>query len=147
MKLRLALAALTAVLLAGATVPAHAQGGAPPDSRPGRGGMMGNQQRMIGMLFQGITLTADQQARVKAVRATFQPRMDSIRAEMRGAARGAAPDPAMRARMTTLDGEQRAALRAILTADQRKQFDENVARMPQRGGGRPPMRGAPPARD
>ena len=145
MKLRLALAALSAVLLAGAAAPAHAQGRAAPDARP-RGGMMGNQQRMTEMLFQDITLTTDQKAQVKAVQERFQPRMDSLRAEMRGAMQGGAPDPAMRARMTTLNTEQRAALRAILTADQQKQFDANVAKMPQRGGGRPPMRGAPPAR-
>lgn len=142
MKLRLAVAALTVVILAGAAAPAHAQGGAPPEARQ-RGGMMGNQQRMTEMLFRGITLTADQQAQVKAVQEKFRPRMDSLRTQMRGAMQGGTPDPALRARMTTLDTEQRAALRAVLTADQQKQFDANVARMPQRGAGR---RGPPPAR-
>src|SRR5690606_37380256 len=94
------------------------------------------------MLFQGITLTTDQQEQVKAVDEKFKPRMDAMRAEMRGAMQGGPPNPEMRARMTALNTEQRAALRAILTADQQKTFDENVAKMAQRGGGarggRPP---------
>lgn len=142
MKLRLALTALSAVLLAGVAAPAaHAQGGAPSDARPRAGGM-GNQQRMTEMLFQGISLSADQQAKIKAVEEKFQPRMDAMREEMRGAMQGGAPNPELRAKMTTLNTEQRTALRAVLTPDQQKQFDENIAKMPQRGGGRPPQRGA-----
>ncbi len=135
MKLRLALATLSVALLAGAAAPAHAQRGAASGDRPRGGGMMANQQRANEMLFQGITLTADQKDKVKTVEEKFAPRLDSLRTEMRGAMQGP-PNPELRTKMTTLNTEHRAALRAILTADQQKQFDENVARMSQRGGGR-----------
>src|SRR5690606_7629614 len=77
MKLRLAAAALSAVLLTGAAAPVHAQAGTRPASPPRGGGMMGNQQRMNEMLFEGITLTAEQQAQVRAVDEKFKPRQDA----------------------------------------------------------------------
>lgn len=137
---RLALAALTAALLAGVAAPtsaAHAQGGGQ------RGGMMGNQQQMTDRLFEGITLSAEQKDKVKAVEEKFRPRMEAMREEMRGAMQGGAPNPELRQKMTALNTEQRDALRAVLTPDQQKVFDENVKKMPQRGGpgggGRPPV--------
>ncbi len=135
MKLRLTLVALSAVLLAGAAVPALAQGG----QRPRGGGgspMMANQQRANEMLFEGITLTADQKDKVKAVDEKFKPKMDAMRAEFRSSMQGGSPNPELRTKMTALTTEQHAALRAILDADQQKKFDENVAKMAQRGGGR-----------
>lgn len=136
MKLRLALAALSAVLLVGAAAPAHAQAGAGSGDRPRGNGMMANQERTNEMLFEGITLTADQKDKVKAVDEKFKPRMDAMRTEMRGAMQGGAPNPELRTKMTALTNEQHAAYRAVLAADQQKKFDENVGKMSQRGGGR-----------
>ncbi len=147
MKLRLALVALSAVLLAGAAAPAYAQAGAGSGSRPRDGAgspMMGNQQRANEMLFQGITLTADQKDKVKAVDETFKPRMDALRTEMRGAMQSGSPNPELRTKMTALTAEQRTALRAILDEGQQKTFDQNVAKMAQRGGGRGGRGGPPP---
>ena len=138
MSRRLSLA-LAAVALLGAAPIARAQ-------QPGQGGARGGammQERMMTVLFEGITLTADQQARVKAVNDKFQPRLDSARAEMMAARQaGGQPAPERMQAMRALQTEQRTALRAVLTAEQQAQFDRNVAAMPQgRGmgrGGRPP---------
>ena len=135
---RLSLALAAAALLGAAPV-ALAQ---PGQGGGGRGGAM-MQERMMTALFEGITLTADQQAQVKAVNDKFQPRLDSARAEMMAARQaGEQPAPERMQAMRTLQTEQRAALRAVLTAEQQTQFDRNVAAMPQGrrmgGGGRPP---------
>lgn len=140
MKLRLALAALSAALIVGAAAPAHAQSAERPRGGA-RGAMMANQQRTNEMLFQGMTLTADQKDKVKTIDEQFKPRMDAMRTEMRSAMQDGSRNPELRTKMTALTTEQHAALRAILDADQQKTFDENVAKMAQRGrgrGGRPP---------
>ena len=134
---RLSLALAAVALLAAAPV-ALAQ---PGSSGPGRGAMM--QERMMTALFQGITLTADQQTQVKAVNEKLQPRLDSARAEVMAARRdGGQVAPERMQAMRALQAEQRAALRAVLTPEQQAQFDRNVAAMPRGrgmgGGGRPP---------
>ena len=135
---RLSLALAAAALLGAAPV-ALAQ---PGPGGQGRGGAM-MQERMMTALFQGITLTADQQAQVKAVNEKVQPRLDSARAEMMAARQGGGQvAPERMQAMRTLQTEQRAALRAVLTTEQQAQFDRNVAAMPHGrgmgGGGRPP---------
>ena len=135
---RLTFALAAAALVAAAPV-ARAQPGA---GGPGRGGAM-TQERMMTALLDGITLTADQQARVKAVRERFQPRLDSARVEMMAARRdGRQVAPERVQAVRALQTEQRAALRTVLTPEQQARFDRNVAAMPQgrgmRGGGRPP---------
>ena len=87
------------------------------------------------MLFQGITLTADQQSQVQAIR-------DRHRAEMQGLNPRENPDD--RAKMMQNMQTQMAEIRAVLTPDQQTQFDQNAAEMRQRmeqRGGRP---GGPP---
>lgn len=87
------------------------------------------------MLFQGITLTADQQSQVQAIR-------DRHRAEMQGLNPRENPDD--RAKMMQNMQTQMAEIRAVLTPDQQTQFDKNAAEMRQRmeqRGGRP---GGPP---
>ena len=91
------------------------------------------------MLFQGITLSADQQTQVQAIR-------ERHRAEMQGLNPRENPDD--RAKMMQNMQTQMAEIRAVLTSDQQTQFDKNVAdmrqRMQQRGGapgGPPPSRG------
>lgn len=134
MKLRLTIAALAALLMAGSAAPAHAQRNGPPPGGQGMG-RMGDPQRMNQMLFEGITLSTEQQARVKAVDEKFQPRNDALRNEMRSAMQGGgAPNPALREKMTALTNEHRAALREVLTADQQKVFDANVKKMSERRG-------------
>ena len=81
------------------------------------------------MLFQGITLTADQQSQVQAIR-------ERHRGDMQGLNPRENPDD--RTKMMQNMQAQMAEIRAVLTADQQTQFDKNVAemrqRMQQRGG-------------
>ena len=89
------------------------------------------------MLFQGITLTADQQSQVQAIR-------ERHRGDMQGLNPRENPDD--RTKMMQNMQAQMAEIRAVLTADQQTQFDKNVAemrsRMQRRGGpdGPPPSR-------
>ena len=103
------------------------------------GGRMGRRGGDRGpMLLQGITLSADQQSQVQAIR-------ERHRAEMQGLNPRENPDD--RAKMMQNMQTQIAEIRAVLTPDQQTQFDKNVAemrqRMQQRGGPGTP----PPSRD
>jgi Spy/CpxP family protein refolding chaperone len=138
-------AVLAAVLpAAGAAAPLVAQPAAqPPAGGPGApGGMRG--RGMQAALFEGITLTAAQQATVDSIQGASRERM---RAQMQGGP--PADDAARQARrqqMMAAMQRDRAALRAVLTADQQKTFDANVAALQERmrermqGGGAPPRR-------
>ncbi len=105
-----------------ATAVASAQG-------PGGGGFG---QRRMQRLLQGITLTAEQQAKVDSITAKY-------RAQMPPFTPGTRPDSATREKMRTLFGNQDEEIRAVLTPDQQKVWDQNVSamrsRMQQRGPG------------
>jgi Spy/CpxP family protein refolding chaperone len=99
------------------------------------------------MLLQGITLTADQQAQIKALGDRQRQQYEAERAQ-RGGNAGAPRERgdttgmgARRAEMQQRRDQHVAALRAVLTADQQVQFDKNVAEMkahaPERGRERP----------
>ena len=132
---------LAAVALVCAAVPAHAQ--PPGGGRGGRGGMMSPEAQRE-MMFKDITLTADQQAKVKEIQDKYQPQMDKMREEMRAARQGGQQvAPESMQKMRDLQAEQHKALRDVLTAGQQPTFDKNVEAMSQRrggmGGGRPPL--------
>ena len=132
MRLRLALAsAVLAVLVAS---PAIAQG--PPGGGMGGMGQRGPGRRMQ-MLFTGITLTSQQQAKVDSIEATYQPRMRQLFQA------GGMGDSSTRAQMATLRAQENRDLRAVLTREQQGVFDKNVAAMPAMGG---PRRGPPGGR-
>jgi Spy/CpxP family protein refolding chaperone len=129
MRLRLALAsAVLAVLVAS---PAIAQG--PPGGGMGGMGQRGPGRRMQ-MLFNGITLTTQQQAKVDSIEAAYQPRMRQLFQS------GGMQDSTTRAQMATLREQENRDLRAVLTPQQQPIFDKNVANMPMMGG----PRGGPP---
>ncbi len=132
MRLRLAVAA-TAMVVMSASV-ALAQ-------NPPPGGGMGQGQRGPGrrmqMLFNGITLTAQQQAKVDSIENAYAPQMRALFTP------GQQPDSAARARMTELRNNENRDLRAVLTPEQQAIFDKNVANMPTMGG---PRRGPPGGR-
>ena len=127
------LRALAAVAALAIATPAFAQGG-----RPGGGmGQMSPEQRLARqkeMLFQGITLSAEQSAKADTII------MKGMRTQMEAmqAARGGGGDMAsMREQMQKLNTERNDALKALLSTDADKaKFDENVKNMPQgrRGG-------------
>jgi Spy/CpxP family protein refolding chaperone len=120
------------LLVAMTALPAAAQGG------QGRGGQM--QQRMREMLFEGITLTAVQQASVDSIQKAIQEE----RMEMRQ--NGGGDRDAMMAAMQASQKKEMDAIRAVLTAEQMPTFDANVEKLQQMrrrrgpggGGGRPP---------
>lgn len=98
-----------------------------------------------GLLMRGITLGDDQKARIRAIheeqrqanaqhRDAMRSRMETVRAaRQRGdtaAARQAMQEH--RAQMQARHEAQLAKVRAVLTADQQRQFDANVAELKQR---------------
>jgi len=123
------IATLAAALCVGMTSVAAAQGTEPPQQGQGqgearRGGGMG------GMLLKDITLTDAQKEQVKTVREKYVPRQMELRKAVQ--ATGAPPDDKTRAAMVDLQNQQAADIRAILTADQQKIFDKNLAEMKAR---------------
>lgn len=118
-------AAVAALAIA---TPAFAQGG-------GGGGMqMSPEQRMARQkeqLFAGITLSAEQAAKVDTIMTQAgKKQQEAMQAAMSGGDRGA-----MREMMQKMNTERNDALKAVLNDEQKKKFDENVAAMPQRRGG------------
>ena len=101
--------------------------------RGGPGGFRADQA-----LLRNITLSADQQQRVDTIRARYRTQMEQMRQQSGG------DRDAMRGQMRTMMEKQQAELRDVLTPDQQRQFDLNVADMRARmeRGGRPG--GAPP---
>jgi Spy/CpxP family protein refolding chaperone len=81
--------------------------------------------RRMQRLLQGITLTAQQQATVDSITTKY-------RAQMPPFTPGSRPDSATRAKMRTLFGNQDEEIRAVLTPDQQKVWDQNVTEMRNR---------------
>src|SRR5690349_18797684 len=108
--------ALGAAAVAGAQSPGGEGGGG------GGGGFAG---RRMQRLLQGITLTAEQQAKVDSITAKY-------RAQMPPFTPGAPRDSATHAKMRTLFGNQDEEIRALLTPDQQKIWDRNVTEMRNR---------------
>ena len=97
--------------------------------RGGPGGFRGDQA-----LLRDITLSADQQQRVDSIRTRYRTQMEQMRQQNGG------DRDAMRGQMRTMMEKQQAEIRDVLTPDQQRQFDQNVADMRarmERGGGRP----------
>jgi Spy/CpxP family protein refolding chaperone len=90
---------------------AYAQGGG------GQGGGRGMQR-----LMQGITLDAKQQASVDSIQKEFRAQMPPMQ-------QGTPPDSATRAKGREVMQKEYAAVRNVLTADQQKVFDKNLADM------------------
>ncbi|MEO7366900.1 MAG: hypothetical protein ABIZ36_03025 [Gemmatimonadaceae bacterium] len=121
-------------LCAGATV-ASAQGG-PPAGTPPMGGMQGGPGgpggrggRGMQALFEGVTLTADQQTKVDEIRAKYRTQMQTA---MPNGMQGGPPDEATRKKMDEMRKHQSHDIRELLTNDQRKVFDVNVAAQKKR---------------
>src|SRR4051812_14621621 len=97
-----------------------------------------------GELLKGITLTADQKTRLKDLRKAEKPN-DEVKKAMENAraARQRGDTAAARAQMQALRPQmeqarerQVAAMRSILTSEQQKQFDANIATWKQHAGER-----------
>ena len=118
MRSKLAALFIPLVLLAATVATAQTQGGG-----PGGGGGFG--QRRMQRLLQGITLTAEQQAKVDSITAKYRPQMPAFTP-------GTPPDSATRAKLRALYGNQDEEIRALLTPDQQKVWDQNVTEMRNR---------------
>jgi len=117
-----------------AAVPASAQGGMGGGGMGG--GMRGNPEQMMArqkeMLFKDITLSAEQTTKVDSIMtAGMGKQREMMQAAMAGGDRAG-----MREQMQKMNEERNTAIKAVLTDDQKKKFDENLAAMPQgrRGG-------------
>jgi Spy/CpxP family protein refolding chaperone len=115
------IATLAFALCAGMTSVAAAQG--QPEGQQGQGGMRRG-GGMGGMLLKDITLTDAQKDQIKTIREKYVPRQLELRKAVQ--ATGGPPDEATRAKMTELQTQQSAEIRAILTPDQQKTFDHNL---------------------
>jgi len=103
----------------------------------GGGGGAGGQGRgrggAVAAWLQGITLTAEQQAKADSIAAKYRELRPTGMQEMDSTARAAAM-----AKITELNGKQADEVRVILTADQQKVFDENRKNNPTGRRGAPP---------
>jgi Spy/CpxP family protein refolding chaperone len=86
------------------------------------GGQGGGQGRGMQRVMEGITLTDTQKASVDSIQQAF-------RAQMPAMTPGTPPDSAARAKRMEVMQKQYAAIRAVLTPDQQKVFDKNLADM------------------
>ena len=120
----------------------HRAEGRGPMGRGGQDGMMMQQ-----MLFKGITLTAAQKAKIDSMHQADRSAMQAQRGQERPDFKAIreAREKGDTATANKLIAEQRAkmqaqhethlaAVRAILTSDQQKQFDANVAEMKKHQG-------------
>ena len=125
MRIRLTVIVSVLALLGSSAALAQNPGGGP--ASPG-----GFAARRMQRLLQGITLTPEQQAKVDSITARYSAQMPAFTP-------GVMPDSATRAKMRDLNEHQDAEIRTVLTPDQQKVFDDNVAqmraRMQQRGPG------------
>lgn len=108
--------ALLALVLLGSSA-ALAQNPSGPPAGPG-----GFAARRMQRLMQGITLTPEQQAKVDSITTRYSAQMPAFTP-------GVYPDSATRAKMRDLNEHQDAEIRMVLTPDQQKVFDDNVAQM------------------
>ena len=115
------IATLAFALCAGMTSVAAAQG--QPEGQKGQGEMRRG-GGMGGMLLKDITLTDAQKDQIKTIREKYVPKQLELRKAVQ--ATGGPPDEATRAKMTELQTQQSAEIRAILTPDQQKTFDHNL---------------------
>lgn len=86
--------------------------------------------RRVEALFEGITLTPDQQARVDSILKHYRGQMPSFTP-------GSPPDSATREKIRGLFRREVDDLRAVLTAEQQPAFDRNVTAMRERRPGGP----------
>jgi Spy/CpxP family protein refolding chaperone len=122
---------LSALLLAAPAI-AVAQGTPPPAGGQQGQGPGAFAQRRMQMLLNGITLTAELQARIDSIQARFAAQMPAFTP-------GTPPDPAARQQRRELMQRQDSTIRTVLTPDQQQVWDRNVeqmrATMPRRPGG------------
>lgn len=126
---KLAMVALAVLCMGGTASVAAAQGGGMGGGGRGRGPAI---DRWISQPT-AITLTADQQKKFDSLKTAMTEESAKLREEMQSG--GDMAD--MRTKMQTMNKKYEDAVRAMLTPEQQKVFDENIAAMARnrRGGG------------
>ncbi len=121
---------LVAVASLAVAAPAYAQGG----GGGGGGGMGGprmSPEERKAKMFEGITLTADQQTKIDTAMAQSAKKQAELRASMQAGG----DRQAMMGQMRDIQTEQTKAIKAVLTAEQAVIFDKNMeALQPRRPG-------------
>ncbi|MDB4878394.1 MAG: hypothetical protein JWM41_4840 [Gemmatimonadetes bacterium] len=125
MKKMIKMAMMAAAMFTVVTTVAKAQDAQQQGGRRGGGGGMA-------AMMKDITLSDAQKAKVDSITKAFADK----NAPLMEAARGGDADA--RTKMTENNKARTDAIKAVLTDEQKKQFDANVAAMPQ-GRGRPPV--------
>jgi protein CpxP len=130
------LGALVCVAAATLTACAHSQQAAPADSASPRAqgrweGNGGQRMRHGGgprgdQMLKDLNLTKDQQAQVQLIRDRYRLKADSLRVG------GAVHDSTSRAAFRSMMTQEMSDIRAVLTPDQQKQFDDKIAEMKER---------------
>jgi Spy/CpxP family protein refolding chaperone len=132
----LTLGALACVAAASLSACAHSQQTPPADSasprargnwRGGDGQHMRHRSGPQGdRMLKDLNLTKDQQAQVQLIRDRYRLKADSLRLG------GAAHDSTGRAAFRSIMTQEMSEIRAVLTPDQQKQFDDKMAEMKER---------------
>ena len=131
---RIQLVLVGAVLALGSATVVQAQSAPPAQTQ---GGQRGGRGRMMEMLMQGITLSADQQKQYDTIVAKYREQMQSAMSDANG------DRDAARAKMRDLMTKESDEIKAILTDEQKTTFAKNQAdlearRREMQGGGNPP---------
>ena len=129
--IRLALTGAALVSVASVASAQYPQGGPPQGGPPGQGGPQAGRGGGSRMLFNGIDLTDAQKDQVQKIMEKYRAERQALMPAGGGAPSGP-PDEATRAKMKELSEKSQTEYRAILTADQQKVFDKNVADMKER---------------
>jgi protein CpxP len=116
---------------------AHSQQAPPPDSASPRGqgdwgrGGAGSHMRHRGgprgdPMLESLNLSKDQRAQVTLIRDRYRLKADSLRMG------NVAHDSTGRAQFRSIMTQEMSEIRAVLTPDQQKQFDDKMAKMKER---------------
>jgi len=132
--------ALGAVLVAGMSAAAAAQTtqpGTEPGRRQGSGEL--RKQRRHGLaraLFRGIDLSETQRQQIRTIQQRYKTEFDALRAQRRQSGqageRRQRPDSVTLVQIRTLAERRQGEIRAVLTPDQQKTFDQNLAQLQER---------------
>ena len=103
----------------------------------GQGEMRGGDRRGPMMaaraLLRGIDLTDAQKTKIRDIALKYRPRHEAFADTMRANRElGIRPDSTQLAKRMQILAQERAEIRAVLTAEQQKTFDANVAKMQDR---------------
>lgn len=121
---KLAMVALAVLCVGGTASVAAAQGGGM------RGGRRGSAIDRWLTQPTAITLTADQQKKVDSLKTAMTAEQQKLFEDMRS---GNGDRSEMRSKMMDMQKKYEGAVKAVLTPEQQKTFDANVAAQPQRG--------------